>query len=180
MRCSHLPLLCFLLTAQSPPGQAQPNARLSGAWAIDPTRSDDVNASINTAITRLNIVLRQIARPRLRSANIPYPQLIFTFDDSVRVDMPGYRSVASPTSGAPVRWHRRTGHECPEVHGACVEVTTTWQEGTLVQTFHSHDGDRRNVFSVSPDGATLTMAVTLTSPRLPAPVAYRLLYSRVP
>jgi hypothetical protein len=179
MRRFRIPLLCFLaLAAQARPARAQENPQMGGSWSLDREQSDDVNVKINASISRMNVVVRQIARPRLRATNIPYPQLIFAFDQDVRVDMPGYPSVASPMDGAPVLWHRRTGRECPAVHGSCVEVTTTWEEGRLIQTFRSLDGQRQNVFVVSADGATLTMAVTMTSPRLPAPLTYRLVYTR--
>jgi hypothetical protein len=154
--------------------------RLDGAWTLDRERSDDIGAAINRSITRLHVVVRQIARPRLRATNVPYPQLIFAIDEDVSVDMPGYPSVSSPSNGDPVLWHRRTGRSCTQMHGSCVQVTTRWQDEELVQTFRSEDGQRENIFSVSADGAELTMRVTMTSPRLPAPVVYRLIYTRRP
>ena len=177
-----LPLLSIvaLLALASAPGRAQESPRFSGAWTLDREQSDDVDAKINTSIARMNIIVRQVARPRLRSTNIPYPRLIFSFGENVGVDMPGYPSVASPANGQPVFWHRRTGLPCTEMIRSCMVVTTTWEDRALVQTFRSEDGDRQNVFTVSPDGARLTMAVTLTSPRLPAPLAYRLVYMRPP
>jgi hypothetical protein len=166
------------LALPSARAQAQESARFSGAWTLDAERSDDINAKINTSITSVNVIVRQVARPRLRTLNVPYPKLIFAFDESITVDMPGYPSVSSPANGQPVFWHRRLGGTCPEMKRSCVVVTTRWDDQALVQTFRSEDGDRQNVFSVSPDGATLTMTVTMTSPRLPTPLVYRLLYTR--
>jgi hypothetical protein len=177
MRRPSISLLTLLaLTAA---GQS-PNPRFGGAWTLAPEQSDDVNAAINRSIARMNVVVRQVARPRLRGTNIPYPQLIFAIDQNVSVDMPGYPSVSSPANGDPVLWHRRTGRVCPQMKGSCVQVTTTWEEDALVQTFRSEDGQRRNIFSVSPDGTKLTMSVTLTSPRLTTPLLYRLVYVRAP
>ena len=175
-----IPLLTIvaLLALASTTGLAQESPRFSGAWTLNPEQSDDIDAKINTSITRMNVVVRQVARPRLRSTNIPYPQLIFSFNEEISVDMPGYPSVSSPANGQPVLWHRRTGRPCTEMRGSCVEVTTTWEDQALVQTFRSEDGQRRNVFTVSPDGITLTMVATMTSPRLPAPLVYRLVYTR--
>jgi len=175
-----VPLLAIvaLLALASARGVAQASPRFRGAWTLDHERSDDIDAKINASIAGLNIFVRQVARPRLRATNVAYPRLIFSFDGNVGVDMPGYPSVSSPASGQPVFWHRRTGRPCAEMRRSCVVVTTTWEDQALVQTFRSEDGQRQNVFTVSPDGATLTMVVTMTSPRLPAPLVYRLVYTR--
>ena len=175
-----VPLLAIaaLVALASARGLAQESPRFSGAWRLDPGQSDDIEAKINAAIAGMNVVVRQVARPRLRATNVPYPRLIFSFDENVGVDMPGYPSVSSPANGQPVFWHRRTGRPCTEMQGSCVVVTTTWEGQALVQTFRSEDGQRQNVFTVSPDGMTLTMVATMTSPRLPAPLVYRLVYTR--
>jgi hypothetical protein len=175
-------IFLLLLTAALAPARAaaQENAQLSGTWIIDRGQSDDIEAKINLAIGRMNLLVRQIARPRLRATNVPYPQLVFANADVIHADMPGYPSIASPANGDPVLWHRKTGSTCPRVHTNCVEVTTTWADGSLVQNFRSEDGQRQNVFTVSPDGATMTLAVRMTSPRLPAPLLYRLIYNRAP
>jgi len=49
----------------------------------------------------------------------------------------------------------------------------------LAQTFTSADGRRVNDYSLSPDGRTLTMQVTETSPRLSQTIAYKQVYRRV-
>ena len=182
MRFQPVSLLAIvaLLALASARGLAQESPRLSGAWTLDPERSDDIDAKINASIAGMNVIVRQVARPRLRSTNIPYPRLIFSFDEKVSVDMPGYPSVSSPANGQPVFWHRRTGGPCTEMRRSCMVVTTTWEDQALVQTFRSEDGQRQNVFSVSPDGMTLTMVATMTSPRLSAPLVYRLVYARLP
>ena len=171
-------VIVALLALASARSLAQDSPRFSGAWTLDAEQSDDIDAKINTSIAGMNIVVRQVARPRLRSTNIAYPRLVFSFGENVGVDMPGYPSVSSPANGQPVFWHRRTGLPCAEMVRSCMVVTTTWEDQALVQTFRSEDGQRQNVFTVSPDGTRLTMAVTMTSPRLPAPLVYRLVYTR--
>jgi hypothetical protein len=177
-RSAPLLAIVVLLALSSASGLAQESTRFSGAWTLDPERSDDIDARINASIARMNVIVRQVARPRLRSTNIPYPRLIFSFGENIGVDMPGYPSVSSPANGQPVFWHRRTGLPCPEMRRSCLVVTTTWEDQALVQTFRSEDGQRQNVFTVSPDGTTLTMVATMTSPSLPAPLVYRLVYTR--
>ncbi|HYH81921.1 MAG TPA: hypothetical protein VEX86_19100 [Longimicrobium sp.] len=179
MNRKRIPLLAIVaLLLASTAGLAQESPRFSGAWTLDPAQSDTIDAKINTSIAGMNVVMRQVARPRLRSLNVPYPRLVFSFDQNVTVEMPGYPTVASPANGEPVFWHRRLGGSCPEMRRSCMVVTTTWENGALVQTFRSEDGQRQNVFTVSPDGTTLTMAATMTSPRLTVPLVYRLVYKR--
>jgi hypothetical protein len=48
----------------------------------------------------------------------------------------------------------------------------------LTQVFVSDDGRRENEFTVSQDGKTVTLKVTLTSGRLSSPVAYSLSYKK--
>jgi hypothetical protein len=94
------------------------------------------------------------------------------------VDLQDRPSVSSPLNGDPVLWDRETGRACAEVRGECVRVTTEWEDDRLAQTFVAEDGQRVNVFAVSPDGNTLTVSVTVTSPHLRAPLIYRLVYNR--
>jgi hypothetical protein len=170
----------FALAAALPDAaSAQQASQLRGTWNLDAQASDDINAKINESIRRMNVLVRQIARPRLRSTNTAYPTLVLRQDGgNVRIDMAGRPSVSSPANGTGVRWQRETGRECTEVRGDCVEVTTTYEGNRLRQTFRAEDGQRVNVFSVSPDGNTMTMAVTVESPRLPAPLTYNLVYNR--
>jgi hypothetical protein len=174
-----LPLLAVMAGLVPAALTAQASSTLRGTWTINQQQSDDINAKINTAVSRMNVVVRQIARPRLRSTNTAYPRLVLTHDQAtVRVDMSGRPSVSSPANGTPVLWQRETGAACTQVKGDCVRVTHEWNSGNLSQTFQAEDGRRVNVFSVSPDGNTLTMNVTITSPRLPQPLTYKLVYNR--
>jgi hypothetical protein len=177
MRRQRIALACALALFALLPQAVQAQQQLGGTWAIDRQQSDDINAKINTAVARMNVVVRQIARPRLRSTNTAYPQLVIqTTGGNYRVDMQGRPSVSSPANGSPVLWHRETGRTCQAVRGDCVRVTTTWDNGRLTQTFQAEDGQRVNVYTV--EGNTLTMNVTITSPRLPNPLTYKLVYNR--
>lgn len=181
MRRQRIALLAALaLSAVIPAAaSAQQASQLRGTWTINREQSDDLNAKINTAVARMNVVVRQIARPRLRSTNTAYPRLVIVHDaTNIRVDMQGRPSVSSPANGQPVLWHRETGRTCTQMRGDCVQVTTAWNNGALTQTFRAEDGQRVNVFTVSPDGNTMTMNVTVTSPRLPQPFVYKLVYNR--
>ncbi|HEX8392056.1 MAG TPA: hypothetical protein VF665_06850 [Longimicrobium sp.] len=177
-RILSLSLLAVLAGVLPSAVQAQ-QARFAGSWMLNRQQSDDINAKINQTVARMNVVVRQIARPRLRSTNTAYPHLTLATENSmIRVDMQGRPSVASPNSGAPVMWQRETGRTCTQLKGDCVRVTTTTTASEIRQTFTAEDGQRVNVYTLSPDGNTLNMNVTITSPRLPQPLTYRLVYNR--
>ena len=181
MRRQRIALLAALVMSAVLPAvlSAQQASQLRGTWTFNRTQSDDINAKINIAVARMNVVVRQIARPRLRSTNTAYPQLVIVHDaTNIRVDMQGRPSVSSPANGQPVLWQRETGRTCTQMRGDCVQVTTAWNNGALTQTFRAEDGQRVNVYTVSPDGNTMTMNVTITSPRLPNPLTYKLVYNR--
>ena len=58
-------------------------------------------------------------------------------------------------------------------------MRTRVEGNTLTQEFSTKDGQRINIYEVSPDGQTLTLQVTVSSQRLAEPVKYRLVYRRV-
>ena len=173
-----LPLLA-LFVALLPSALTAQAATLRGNWTINRQQSDNLETAINRAVARMNVVVRQIARPRLRSTNTAYPNITMSYDQSsVRVDMAGRPSVSSPANGQPVLWHRQTGGTCREMKGDCVRVSAEREGGNLKHTFQAEDGRRVNVYSVGADGKTMTMNVTVTSPRLPQPLTYKLVYNR--
>lgn len=160
---------------------AQQNSQLRGTWVLNTERSDDVRAKIVDATRGMNRIVGPVARRRLRATNTPYPRLTLNYDaQSVRVEMHERPTAVSPANGQPVLWHRETGATCARVSEDCVRLTTEWQGGRLVQLFRPEDGQRQNVFTVSEDGRTMTMAVTVTSPRLPRPLTYNLVFNRAP
>jgi hypothetical protein len=158
---------------------AQQSSQLRGTWVLNREASDDVPAKIVDATRGMNRIVGPVARRRLRATNTPYPRMVVHYDgQNVRIEMHERPTAASPANGQPVLWDRNTGQSCARVSEDCVQLTTEWQGGRLVQTFRPEDGERRNVFAVGPDGDTLTMAVTVTSPRLPRPLTYTLVFDR--
>jgi hypothetical protein len=61
-----------------------------------------------------------------------------------------------------------------------VAVSSVWEDRTLKRTFRGKDGVRVNTYSLGPDGTPLTMNAVVTSPDLPGPLAYKLVYRRAP
>lgn len=150
--------------------QAQ-NARLQGTFTYDAASSDDINQAIESAISRMNFVTRPIARGRLRKTNQPYRTIRLSFTPSqISVITDTRDPIVSPANGTPIKWTREDGE--------VLDVATSWRGGAIEQSFTAEDGKRVNSYSLSADGDVMTMHVTITSPRLAAPLRYNLRYRR--
>lgn len=162
-------LLALLLAVPAAAeGQA---ASLDGSYLLAVESSDDVNRAIEASIARMSFIVRPVARGRLRKANVPYRRLrISTNDGRIAIAPDAAAPVVAPADGTPIRWRREDGE--------ALDVVTVWKGGSLSQTFHADDGSRENLYSLSADGRTLAMDVTVRSPRLPAPLTYVLRYRR--
>ena len=143
---------------------------LAGHWVMDRAHSDDVNRAIDTAVAKMNFVTRPIARGRLRKTNMPYQVVTLAFSaNSSSIITDQRAAIVLPASGAAVKWTREDG-EVFDVSGKLVN-------DVLVQTFTAEDGQRVNRWSVGADGKMI-LDVTVSSPRLPVPLRYKLAYNR--
>ncbi|HEX5726649.1 MAG TPA: hypothetical protein VFX98_14330 [Longimicrobiaceae bacterium] len=163
-------LVLALGAAAVAPASAQ-QASMKGTFALNRQASDNVHQAIERAVARLNFVTRPIARGRLRKTNVPYERVVIDFNTSqVRVTRDNLPAIVTPANGTPTPWTREDGER--------FDVSTEWENGRLEQTFRAEDGQRVNVFTISEDGRTLTMDVTITSPRLENPLRYKLVFDR--
>lgn len=150
--------------------QAQ-HAQLQGTFTYDAATSEDINRAIESAVARMSFVTRPIARGRLRKTNLPYRTVRISFTPAeVSVVTDTRDAIVSPSNGAPIRWTREDGE--------VLDVATVWRGGALEQSFTAKDGKRVNSYSVNADGSVMTMHVTVTSPRLAAPLRYNLRFRR--
>lgn len=157
-------------TAGSRAAAQAPN--FAGSYTYVAEESDNINQAIDVAVAKLNFALRPIGRRRLRNTNQPYPRVVIANTDrEVAITLGDRAPIRTPSNGTPIRWKR------PE-DGEELRVSTEWENGTLEQTFAAEDGKRVNAYTLSPDGRTMTMRVTITSERLKEPVRYRLVYRR--
>lgn len=164
-------LLLPLLAAASPGRAETVDPAMAGTFVLHRTASDNVNQAIDVAVARMNFANRPIARGRLRKTNQPYARIVIAFaDGAVSTTFDQRKAIVTPLDGSPVSWTREDGER--------LAVSTEWENGVLEQAFRAEDGQRVNAFSLSPDGKLLTMNVTVTSPRLRAPLTYRLVYAR--
>lgn len=146
-------------------------ADLRGEYTLDSAASDDVKPVIDRVVASMNFITRPIARSRLAKGTKAAPILALDYDErEIVVTFEPKNPVRMPTSGASVPWTREDGET--------FQVTAQWKGAELSQTFKASDGDRTNVFRLDPSGEKLLMQVTLSSPRLPSPVQYTLVYRR--
>jgi hypothetical protein len=149
---------------------AQP-PELQGTYALDRAASDNIDEVIEHVVKDMNFVRKPLARKRLKATTLPSEHLQISYAGAdVTIVTDGGSSVRTPADGKPVEWTRDDGEK--------VLVTTTHEARTLTRVFRAEDGQRSNAYTVSPDRSTLTMSIVLTSPQLPEPVAYKLVYKR--
>ena len=131
-----------------------------------------MNEVIEDAVGKLNFPTRDVARGRLKKLNPAYRQIaISSSPNEISVTADNQTPLRAPANGAPVVW---TGPD-----GGKVNASMQFADGRLAQTFTSADGRRVNNYTLSPDGRTLTMQVTETSPRLSQTIKYKQVYRRV-
>ena len=175
MRQRIAPLFCALalvLAASLPAGLHAQQASMKGTWRYNAQASDNVMTAINAAVNRMNFVTRPIARGRLNRTNQPYQRVVIDFtQQQVSITMDQRSVINTPANGTPIKWTREDGE--------VFDVATAWEGHGLKQTFKAEDGQRANLYTVSNDGRTLTLQVTVTSPRLSGPLTYRLVYDKV-
>ncbi len=166
----HGMLMALGLLLAAAPAQAQ-NAPIQGTFTLIAERSDNVDQAINRATSRMNMITRPVARGRLKKTNVPYRRIAITpTSASISIATDGGAPIVTPADGKSIKWTREDGE--------VLDVSTAWDGNSLKQTFAAEDGQRVNLYTLSPDGDTLTMRVTVTSGRLPAPVTYQLVFTR--
>ena len=152
-----LVLLCSAIFLGSSTPAAAQKSGLDGTYILDETDSDNMNEVIEDAVGKLNFLTRDIARGRLKKLNPAYRQVAITSSpNEISVTVDNQPPLRTPAKGAPVAW---VGPD-----GGKVNASMQLAGRRLAQTFTSADGRRVNDYTLSPDGRTLTMQVTETSP----------------
>ena len=171
MRTALLATALLALAPSFPARSPAQNPALDGHYVLVSQGGADINRAIDAAIRRMSFVTRPIARGRLRRTNIPYARLDLSITPSqISNVVDGGKPVVTPANGTIVKWVREDGEQ--------LDVSTEWRGESLIQTFRADDGQRENHYTLGADGRTLTLGVTVTSPRLPAPLTYTLTYRK--
>jgi hypothetical protein len=159
--------LLLLLLSSAPPPSLDPYL---GEYSLVAAESDDMQKVVEEAAAGLNIFVRSIARGRLRKTQIAFPLIrISRSGDGFRIAHNGGTDVSHRTVEDPV--HAKS----PD--GARIVVRLI-PGPPLTQTYESGDGMRMNRYVLSAEMSKLTMEVRVTSPRLPKPIEYKLVYRR--
>jgi hypothetical protein len=165
-----IPLLLTMLGCLAP-FILQAQEALEGTYTFVADSSTNIDAAVDAAVTDMNFIKRPIARSRLKKTNPIYRRIaISRTPHDVSVEFRSGAPVNTPANGSSVKWTRDDGE--------VFDVSATWQGSTLTQRFKAEDGERLNVFRLSPDGRTLTLDVTISSDQLPKPMTYSLVYRR--
>jgi hypothetical protein len=127
-------------------------------------------AAIDRGIETLFFAIRGIARSRLSEGTKIEPWVAFSFEaDNIRVRDPSGQAV-SPANGAAVE-HGSGGDRA--------KLSQRLSAGKVTQVFVGDGGQRMNEWVLSPESGTLSLKVTVSSPKLSRPVVYTLTYERV-
>ena len=165
-----LPFAVVAAGAGVAPAPALAAASLTGDWAHDATKSDNVDKAIERAVEKVNFVIRGMAHGRLKSTNQPYHHVSITTKGPETLIKTDDRAPIVATAKA-VKWKREDGQ--------VYDVSMVWKGDTrLEQTFANDEGKRVNTYTLNPDGKSMIMQVTVTSPKLPVPLSYSLAYKR--
>jgi hypothetical protein len=150
--------------------QAQ-DARLHGAFANAGQADKAIKDAIERSVSDFNFVTRPIARSRLRKTNPVIKRLAITQKDgTISIVADGAKPYTVTPGQPPTQWKRDDGE--------LFNVSMTWQGHMLSNTFAAEDGTRVSRYTLSPDGATLTLEVTVASPQLKTPLRYQLMFKR--
>jgi hypothetical protein len=143
---------------------------VEGSYTLVAEQSDDIPRVIEKGTSRLNFLVRRIARSRLKKTNQPYlTAVIHRTGGQVSIGTDGADPVVTPADGAVIEWTREDGET--------FAVNTVESQGGIRQTFTAEDGSRENLWlPMAGDG--LELQVTISSGKLPEPIRYRMVYRR--
>lgn len=141
---------------------------LSGAYKAVSDRGNDIAQAIDKAVAKMNFIKRPIARGRLSRTNFAYKEIRIDLGATeAEITYDTQAPIRMPLGGEPIKWKRADGE--------VFDVSAKLDGGALVQTYQAEDGLRVNSFTKDANG-TLHLNVEVSSPQLPEPVKYTLLY----
>jgi hypothetical protein len=149
-------------------------ARFNGSFRYAGSTGEEAarRAAIDRAIDSLFFAIRGIARSRLSNGTKIDPWVSFSLAASkIRVRIPLSPEAVSPDDGAAVDYVN---------DGERSKLSQRIAGSKITQVFAADEGKRMNEWVLSPDGATLVLNVTISSPKLTRPVVYSLTYKRSP
>jgi len=165
--------LLVLPAAAARADEAAAMAPFVGAYryAGGPAELAELDKAIDEVVGKMNVMVRWIARRKMRAPNVPSPELILSVNGgALKVARPGQPTVSAPADGHPVPWKSAEGDAFTVRHGI---------EGRVVyQRFEGSQSVSVNHLRLSPDAASLVVETRVESRRLPAPLVFHFTYRR--
>lgn len=131
-----------------------------------------IGEAIERATSPMGVFVRGVARKRLAKANPTYATFSITRSGDVLTTHFAGRSYAAALEGRPRRNVAQDG--CP------IDVSYSVRGNTLHARYRGADGEKLVKFTAVAGKPAAGVHVTVTSERLPRPVAYKLAYLRLP
>ena len=104
----------------------------------------------------------------MADVNPTYRRVVLSQDASaVTIQFDGRQPVRVPLNGG-TAWTREDGET--------FWVSATTAPSKLTQTYKAKDGERTNEFTVSPDGKSMVLKVSVRSPKLSKVLNYSMVY----
>ncbi len=175
--CASAPLAHTQRAAQAPARTEDELRQLyRGAWFLQPPEDQArriIDRAITRAVSEMNYFVQGIAESQLRDNTPINRRLDIGFEPDGRITVSFDQRYTYTT-------RPRATQAFPLPDGGTDDVTQLFRDGHLEQVFSATLGRRWNVFSLSADGASMTMSATQQGPLMPAPMNYRLEYRKQP
>jgi hypothetical protein len=153
-------------------------ATLAGSYTVEADAQARLRAAVEEAVAGMNFVLRPVARRRLLAVNQPSTRVdIAVRGDSIILHYSNQPELRAQRRGASRPWKNAAGENI------AVEVrapaSAAESEPLLRERYTAEDGTRENRWFFDAATGKARLEVTITSPRLPAPMHLHLTYNRV-
>ncbi len=131
--------------------------------------SPDLPSGIEQATEGVPFLARGLAEKRLVDLNPAYRKVVLSQDAStVTIQFDGRQPVRVPLKGG-MAWTREDGET--------FWVSAVASPSKIVQTYKAKDGERTNEFTLSPNGQSLVLKVSVRSPKLSKVLNYSMVYA---
>ena len=139
-------------------------------YAGNAQQEDARRAAIDHAVADMSAFTRSTARSRISATTQIISSYSFSFDPGkIQVRAQSRPDMISGDKGEPADY---------TYNGKTSQLTQRLVDDRISQTFVSDDGRRENEYTLSPDGQSLLLKVTVISSRLSTPVIYSLSYKK--
>ena len=154
--------------------ESEPNALLGAYhYAGGERELEEIEGSIDEVVDQMNILIRGIARRRIKGPNLPANRLTLGLSNGqIRISRAGQPDIAAPADGTAVKWRNpENGNELTVIHrlGA---------DGVLLQKLVGDRGTSTSQFELASDAVRLTVRTVIRADQLAAPIRFSATYQR--